>query len=568
MPTLALQRFVDDELMRAPMVMDMTLQAVFEALQRGPAMAGAAERQVAGEVILKLGAHRPKLVAAYLDSLRQQVASEMGGKAVPPPAPPAMPKLAPLSLKPMSGLSLVEDEDVAVDVAMSHAIEVLKSVAEAEIRELLSFTSALANDMDVARDHNPMRPDAQARALWHAAQALPLSRTHQLAFMRMAAMPFAQALRKNYAAACARLEDQGVEPAAYRTLILGRGARREGRHIGGGGGAGMAYAQRELHEQTEQAAPYSTPRTGAPPPPRVAAPAPSPYVSGTFAPPPAPVPQTVHASARHTMSDNDARLAGLVDQLFDTMMADRRLPAEMQAPLLRLQACATKAVQADEEVLDRHTHAMWRFIDLLAHEAAIYPGPDGAARDLLLRFAAKLIDQLVQEPRHVEPLYVWAIERLDRFVAKRLAERMTAAESRIAELHALEERMGRSDAPVSTLHGAPDLGHLETVPADLMDTPLQSDPPDRLMTSSRWLLERRSGDWLKLFRKGQWSYAQLLWPGERGELFLFADGETDECWAIRRGALLGLRDSSLAQMAWPRSLVADATGILLRRGHR
>lgn len=567
MPTLALQRFVDDELMRAPMVMDLTLQSVFEALQRGPAFAGAAERQVAGEVILKLGAQRPRIVAAYLDALRQQVALELGGKgpAAPPP-PPAMPKLAPLPVR--GGLSLVEDEDVAADVAMSHAIEMIRSVAEAEIRELLSFTSALADDMDVARDHNPLRPDVQARCLWTAAQALPLSRTHQLAFMRMAALPFAQALRKGYAAACSRLEEQGVEPAAYRTLILPKGVRRQSG--GGSGGGAMAYAQRGLNEQIDRATPYSTqPGVGAPPG-VLRAPAPSPYVSGTFAPPPMPVPQTVQASARHTtqMSDNDARLAGLVDQLFDTMMADRRLPAEMQAPLLRLQACATKAVQADEEVLDRHTHAMWRFIDLLTHEAAIYPGPNGTARDLLLRFAAKLIDQLVQETRHSEPLYVWAIERLDRFVAKRLAERMTAAESRIAELHALEERIAEADAPVSTLHGAPDLAHLETVPADLMDAPLQSEPPDRLMTSSRWLLERRSGDWLKLFRKGQWGYAQLLWPGERGEMFLFADGDTDECWAIRRSALLGLRDSSLATMAWPRSLVGDATGILLRRGQR
>ena len=113
-----------------------------------------------------------------------------------------------------------------------------------------------------------------------------------------------------------------------------------------------------------------------------------------------------------------------------------------------------------------------------------------------------------------------------------------------------------------------DIEQLETVPADLMDAHLLSEPPERAMTSSRWLLERRSGDWLRLFRKGQWTHAQLLWPGDRGEFFLFADGEDDECWAIRRGALLVMRDSKLATMAWPRSLVTDATAILLKRSGR
>lgn len=553
MSTPALRRFVEDELMRAPMVIDMTLQAVFEHLQRGPAVASPRDRQVAGEMILRLGAHRALVASGYVKSLRQQADDEFAGKS--PAASPPTP-----SARSLGGMTLVDDDDVAVDVATSHAMEAIKSVAEAELRELLSYTSALANDMDVARDHNPLRAEAQARALWFAAQGLRLSRSHHLAFMRIAATPFAQALRKNYAAACARLEDQGVEPAAYRTLILPRGHRRSA-GAGGSVSAG-AYAHRSLEERADAVSPFTSSIFV---PSQQVAPAPAPAAQAATQTPQ--VTAVAVARSTSTRSDEETKLAGLVDDLFETMLTDRRLPAEMQAPLLRLQSCATKAVVLDESVLDRFNHPLWRLIDLIAHEAVIHPGPDGLARELLMRFSGKLIDQLVQETRHGEPLYTWAIERVDRYVAKRLAERLTQNEARIAAMQAQEDRMA-ADAPVSTLHDTVDVEQLETVPADLMDANLQSEPPDRAMTSSRWLLERRSGDWLKLFRKGQWSYAQLLWPGERGELFLLGDGDSDDCWAIRRSALLALRDSKLVTMAWPRSLVTDATAILLRRAGR
>ena len=78
----------------------------------------------------------------------------------------------------------------------------------------------------MAHDHNPFRAEVMARAVWAAAQALPLSRGHQIAFMRHASQPLAQVLRTSYAASTSRLEGMGVEPAAYRTLILPSGSRR------------------------------------------------------------------------------------------------------------------------------------------------------------------------------------------------------------------------------------------------------------------------------------------------------------------------------------------------------
>ena len=49
--------------------------------------------------------------------------------------------------------------------------------------------------------------------------------------MRHASQPLAQLLRTSYAASTSRLEGMGVEPAAYRTLILPSGSRRGGRSV-------------------------------------------------------------------------------------------------------------------------------------------------------------------------------------------------------------------------------------------------------------------------------------------------------------------------------------------------
>jgi len=34
-------------------------------------------------------------------------------------------------------------------------------------------------------------------------------------------------------------------------------------------------------------------------------------------------------------------------------------------------------------------------------------------------------------------------------------------------------------------------------------------------------MQRRAGDWVRMFMQGSLVHAQLLWSGERGELWLF-----------------------------------------------
>lgn len=265
-----------------------------------------------------------------------------------------------------------------------------------------------------------------------------------------------------------------------------------------------------------------------------------------------------------SQSNAEQQLVDLLGRLFGAMLSDRRLPADLHAPISRLQALVLKATLADPTLLERHEHPIWRFIDLLAHLGAVHPGLDGEERDWLLRFAGKLLDQLGEEPRHTESLYGWAIERLDRFAAKRLADRAAQAQEQIATMQQLEDRLSRADATVSTLHGAIDVQQLDTVPAELMDTPAaaSASPAEDPL---HWVRELRTGQWLRLFHKGRWANAQLIWPGERGEIWLFGDGDSDNTWAIRRSALRLLRQERLADVLQPRSLIADATAALIQR---
>jgi Protein of unknown function (DUF1631) len=546
-PPSALQTFVDEELLRAPLVLQSALQGTIDALQKGPAFLGASERSIASDVILRASSHRTRIVDRYVSALREHIQAELSHEAMIVQG--AGPRTT-------GSLALVDDEEVSVDVVISHTIEAIKSVAEHELRELLAYTSAMVGDMDVGADHNPLRAETQAQALWAAAQALPLSRGHQLTFMRHAAMPMAQALRKAYAAACARLDGEGLEPAAYRTLIPPSGARTSRRLdpnlMESMPTIGTITLPIHLPVSSPVGQPASQPVSQHVSPPAGAAP---PQAANPAIPPQpaAPIP-----------SGFEQKVLALTGRLFESMIGDRRLAPGVPALLARLQPFAVKAALDDPSLLEQPQQPLWRFIDLAAHMALLESGPDGQARERLLRFAGKLCDQLAEEPRHTPQLYGWATERLERYAAKRLAERCALAEAHVATMQQLEDKLSHSEAPISTFHGAIDVNQLDTVPADLMDQP-HLHRPGSADNALRWLSELRAGTWLRIFRKGGWVRSQLLWPGERGEVWLFADGDSDDSWAIRRSAITLLREEGLAQVMLPRSLLNDASERLLRR---
>lgn len=563
----ALQRFVDDELMRAPLLADQVIEEAMLAVKRDAGGMTPRERLLVGDVLRALQNNRPLVVREFVRALTEQVQRELDQEENIRNAPPSG----------LGGLSLVDEGQVEVDVEISRAIEAIRSVAEHELREVMSYTSALVGDMDVARDYNPFRPEVIGRALWDSAQALPLQRAYQLAFMRHACLPLAQLMRKAYAGACARLESMGVVPAVYRTIIVFGSQRSRGQ---------QDHFFDAAANRAESTTPLPGP-SGRPPPPAATAPA--------VAAPTATRPsldqvltrtdelmrdlgadadrhqrETLRQLQRQQMVASadkaaDRELVELISRLFDTLLGDRRLATDIQNLVSRLQAPALRLALRDASLLDNHTHPLWLVMDRIALQGELHPPPGDPERTAMLRYLHGLLDTLAQEQARDADAFRWALERVLAYERTRFEQRRGAAEAELHSLQALEDQVA-AGGPPPTSPGALDIGHLDTVPADLLDDlsaagPGEGHPRD----GAQWLTTRRSGDWVHMFMQGAWVNAQLLWYGRHREYWLFGDGASANTWAIRRNALERMLEVQLLTALSPRSLIREAAARVLRR---
>ena len=535
----AMLQFVDDELLRAPLLFDQLAEGTKEQALKSLPELSPMQRSAVGDMLQSLQVHRIRLSEYFVHSLQEQVHQELAQQT---PAPRAVGRSGKAP-----ALALVDEDVVALDVELSHTIEAIKSVAEYELRELQTYTSALVGDMDVARDHNPFRAETYARALWAASQALPLSRGQQVSFMRHAGKPLAQLLRKSYAASSSRLESMGIEPAAYRTLILPSGSRRGNRY-------GETTFSPDLHRMRET---MPAPLDAAPPAPKSTQAATLSYQGQAGSPPRPPPREHWSEVARSTTNRVDRQAIELVSRLFEAMLTDDRVPPDVGLLISRLHGPALRLTLRDSALLDHDKHPLWRFINRLVFEAEMAPDPADPERAQLLKVAQNVVDQLAGEAEQHSGLYRWAQDRLESFLNKRLSRRLAAAASQIGALQKLEDKLtGSPSAPPSTLHGMLDVPQLDTVPAELMEA--RAAPPVTAEGGAAWLDALSPGDWVRMFMQGRWVQARVLWPGERREVWLFGDGASDATWAVRRGALLMMQGEQLAKTLRQRSIVGSA----------
>ncbi len=512
----AMLQFVDDEMLRAPLLFDQLVEGTLDRAQKDIPGLPPLQRSALAELMQAVKLRRTRMADQFLHSLRQQVQAELQGQSNPATAKPRIHDARPQTL------ALVDEDEVAVDVELAHAIEGIRSVAEYELRELQTFIAAMKGDMDVSRDHNPFRAETYARATWAAAQGLGLGRGHQVAFMRHASQPLAALLRQAYAASSSRLEAQGVEPAAYRTVILPSGARRS----------------------------RTMDTTFSPDLRQVRDTLPAPLQMANE--PPAQTPSRLAASALPARAD--PRSQALVDRLFAAIRSDARVPADVLLLIMRLHTPALRLAQAEGDGLADEAHPLWEFVNRLAYEAEMMPDSGDPERTQLLRVAQTTIGHIADEPRQHAALYGWGSDQLAAYLRQRLVRRCTAAASQIGALQKLEDRLVAGQ-PMTTMNGALDVPQLDTVPAELMPEGLSQEPD---ATTHRWLDDLQPGAWLRLFLQGRWVQAQVLWPGERREIWLLGDGASDETWAVRRRALAMLHEAKLLKRLTRRSLVRRA----------
>jgi hypothetical protein len=497
--TPSLHDFIDDEMLRAPLLFDQVVDAVVEQWRQ--TMGGSSTRP-GMDAARMLQNHRADLVSVAVRSLRQQVTSG------PPPSGPAGTP-TPSGSGARLELSLIGDDEVTADIEISRAVERVKSMAEFELRELQAYTSALVGDFNVSKDTNPFRPEAYVRSLWEGAQTLPCNRTTQAAFLHEAADPLARTLRQGYAAACSRLDDQGVEPAVYRTIVVSPGVR------------GASAEQTLITGVSLQDLRDSLPA------PLDEAPLSSPGAAGGAQP-------------------IDQQLVDLLSRLFDAIQTDRHLGPDCLALILRLHPTALRLAVHDTSMLDRYDHPVWRFMDRLAFGIST---AHVIEQERWLSFGRQLVDHLVGDGAADTPRFEWALGRVDAYERHCFERAVLVAQPEITNL---QLRTGRTAPPI-------DVGTMDTVPAELLPEPTSMEQLPAVPS-----LSLRPGEHLRAYLQGDWRQMQLLWTDEPGEVWLLADASAPRHWALRHSAVDRLAAEKLAAPVQVRSLIRSAAERMLR----
>ena len=391
----ALQPFVDAELARLPALIEQVRRQTADALRQPAAGApSAAERMLRFDIAKALEQHAGRFCETFVTTLARRLQSDAGAIGVSEAAP---------SAPPHGGLALIDEAAHSADIEIGRIATLIASAAEWELRELQTFTSALCGLPYVSVTSNPLRPDAFAHALWQAADALPQARTGPL-LLRTAASVLAEALRRALAAACTRLEEQGVQPSLYRTAVRAQGER--------------VSVLADLLDATPA-------RPGEPAAPAAAA--------------------TSQASI------------DLLKSLFDAIARGSQMHPALRALTSLVQGSAIDLAVRDPDLLDSANHPLWQLLDRFAYQSATHPDPADPQLLAWVGFAAELVATLQATPLHEAQHYRARVEQLDAYSAAQFNTQLQQAMGDI-------ETLRRNEPDDATLG----IATLDTVPGDLL----------------------------------------------------------------------------------------------------
>lgn len=454
MPTAPLlKRFIDDELGRAPDLIARTMTAVVEQLRRPRDQLLASERQHHFDLVELLQQHAGRFQRSFVDALRERVLAELE-----PAAPAAATPSGPSSL---SGLQLMDEGRVESDIEISRAVQQIDTGTEWELRELQTFTSTLRGQNHTTAESNPLRPLAYAHALWDAAGEVTGKPVQQAILLRVASTAMTPLLRMAWAAACSRLESQGVEPSIYRTVVLapGAGAPRkpevdvtmpgalEGlvRSMPGGepaaSSAPSAAGRRDtmLGPALEQALARIEAMLSRLPERAAAA------SEGTGSADRAGTPSSRLAEFRGSLlsaADEtiERQIIELLSRLFETILGDPMLPQPLRTLMGRLQVSTLRVALRDPKMMEVHEHPVWQLMDRIAGAAVGYPQAGDPRLAKFLSFCDRLVDEMLAEPVQDAALYRRSLARVDAAIAEQLRDAQVAARGAIATLVMAEQR--------------------------------------------------------------------------------------------------------------------------------
>ncbi len=437
--TAQLQRFVEDELSRAPALAEETVSLTLAQLQQPrEGMLSVTEREHYHALVQDLPLHAAEFVRSFSTTLRRVVLADMQGHDSG-----AAPSAA-------RGLELMDESRVEVDIEIAGAAQLISTSADWELRELQTFTSTLAGHKHVIAETNPLRPLAYARALWEAACCVTGVAAQRSIVLRLAAGVMSGQLKKVWAAASTRLESQGVEPGIYRTVVLAPGPtvhRPPALDLTQPGALeGLLPRMPGGEADTGPRAPRSRSVSGPGPDFEQALGRIEALLQHASSTPGGSAPATPQlrehrasllASTPETL---DRQIVELLSRLFEAVLADLRLPPAFRAVMGRLQVSALRVALVDEGMLDTQEHPVWRLMNRIGSAAETYTQTTDPRWAALLAYCETLVEELARAPEQDAPLYKRSLSRLDAFLGEQLREQQQRVQPTTEALARLEQR--------------------------------------------------------------------------------------------------------------------------------
>jgi hypothetical protein len=396
-----LLRFVEDELSRAPALIERALAGTLQLLRdhhRDGGLTGS-EREHHFEVVEALQRQAGRYQERFIEALREGVTLELTAQQAG--AGPAG----------IAGLELMDESRVEVDIEISRAMQLIDGTAEWELRELQTFTSTLCGLEHVSAESNPLRPLVYATALWEAAAAVVKPQVQRAMLLRISSGVTAGLLKSAWAAASSRLEAQGVTPSVYRTVILAPGAtvaREVPFVISRPGVLGSLLSRISAGGAGSVAGGRSSAGEGMP------------LGSG--------------------WGSNEARVVELLSRLFALIQADTDLPSPVRAVIARLQVAALGVALQDPTMLDSQDHPVWQLMNRIAHAGTAYPVAGDKRQVALLAFCEALAEEISRGPAGDAAPFRRAVARLDAFLAEQLQWQLREAQTSAVALLRAERR--------------------------------------------------------------------------------------------------------------------------------
>lgn len=413
-----MHRFVEDELSRAPDLVERTVAAAVLQLQqpsKSPA-AGPSDRKVQQDLIDTLRRGSKVFERAFVDQLQSLVQADVQG----------LEPLAGAGASTLAGdLQLMDETRVEADIEISRAAQLIDSAAEWELRELQTFTSTLMGHTHVSADANPLRPVAYAHALWDACAALCPSTAQRSLLLHVTASAMASQLKLAWAAACTRLESQGVTPGIYRTMVVtGVPAAAPPPSTPKAFEQALQQISTALHQRSAQSQPHAP-----------ASPAlPASTAFGEFG--------LVRSSQQAVAPEGlDPHVVELLSRIFEAVLSDSQLPVSLRPVMARLQTSVLRLCLVDRSLLDTPQHPVWLLMNRIAQAAQLWPQPNDPRAARLQACCESLVSDIVSVPQPSAAIFVQGQAQLEEQLGRELKEQQDGAGKSIATLTALEQRV-------------------------------------------------------------------------------------------------------------------------------